>query len=621
MSAGLPTREANGPAASVSIRCVVLCLAGVVLFIALFPLSGAGFAVPDDFVYSLWVNAGDRWAGTWGAAKLFGRFIMPFHIGLNFVPYLVDGQLYLKTVQIGSIVAVLVLFAHALGRYMGERYYGLLAALLFPAFLQNMWEHHIYAAYPFVFQFGGCFLILSLLAFKSRLEGGSRRQAVLTGALLFVSFLTYEAFVPYVVLFLLIAWRTKGKDGLRAVLSAILPVLVSLAVYVQIYLLWRNLFPSQYTGSQITWAAGSLLRGVRVMWQLAISSVPGYVFAHFDSIHYRFAGSPEGFGRDIGSFLASLRVEWLIKAAAVGIGVWLVQRLRAQSAGRPRVGGALAVGALLFVAPPLPLALTPKYQEWIDSGMQGYVVTYFSYFGVIVLATAGAAWLAAGGAAGSWKRRGATAAVCALAVATSLVTDYGNAAMHRSQALHAYKWKLFRALISSRDFAEVPPGSCVLLDGLTATLAFGANEPRYWQALCEQTTGRTMSFSDQREAFLSCMGGGARQGMLVRYRQEENVANQFIALGRVLAHEQGRLLGDRVVVLSSGYARRLTVLVHPDREREPLHVSLNGREVAAQESYYAFPLEVDASSRAPLRTEIRQHHLILDSVALVPQLD
>jgi hypothetical protein len=604
----------------ISRRRVAGGIIAVVLLIAAFPLVHAGFATPDDFVYSRWAHSEKRWEYAWDAASAMGRFQMPFHIALNLVPYAPGNELFLKTLQIGGLVVTLLLFGHTVARLADDVDDGLLAVLLGAALLPNMWEHFPYAAYPFVFAFGASVLMLALLAFRRDLDGAPRRFRLASALLFLVAALTYESFLVYCVVFVLLAWQRKAKDGPRAVLGACAPILATVLLYVMVYLAWRAANPSTYSGSQLVLDAPSLLRAARVVWQFAVAALPGYVFTHFDAIHYRFAASPEGFGRGVGALLTNARVEWVIKALLVAFGVYLLQSDRGAAPRRRRLAGPALLGVLLFLIPALPLALTPKYQQWVAEGTPAYLVTFFSYFGVIVVLTALAAYLGTS-PSGRRPRRAVTVATAIAAALLGVVTDYGNQAMHRSQALNGQRWTMFRALMASEDFEQVQPGSRLLLSGLTTSLVLGGYGPYVWQAWVQQQTGKAVTVFDDRAAFLAAGTRDGRPGFIVRYEQEENAPNQLIAIARVAGSEHGELTGDRVVVLWSGIARRFALLLRAAGAPGPAVARINGVDVRATGAAQLFP--VDASSRrgGVVRAEVQMPHLSLDAVSATTFLD
>ncbi len=591
---------------------VLLAVVGAVVLVAVFPLTGTGYVTPDDYAYAVWARADGRWTEVWRNAVASGRLTMLFHVPLTFVPHALDVRAYLKAVQIGSLVGTVALFAWAFARAAGERYHGIVAALLFAAVLPNMWEHHLYAAYPFVFQLGAALVLLALLAFLGRLDGASRLHGALAGVLFFLALLTYEAFLTHAALFAALAWEARRRIGARAAWRALAPVLVAAAVFVAAYASWRAACPSDYAGARIDPHRFELAAALRVVRQLSLSALPGFAWAHFGTVHERFAATPAGFSRDAAGLLAALRVEWVLKALLVGLGVWLAQRLRPRRHPADRLGPPLALGALLVILPTLPLALTPKYQEWIAAGTQAYVVTYLSFFGVIVAATAVTARLAG---LGEGRLGNLAAAACACTwAALSLVTDAGSQAMHRSQALERERWTLFRTLLASRDVAAIPDGSCVLLDGLTRSLVLGGYTPFLWQVETLERTGKALACTDDRAAFARCAAGG-RAAFLIRFRQEENAANQLIALAPVARADASPLAGDQAVIYYSGVARRFSLLLRTAGESRTVTVSVNGTTTAGAGGLVVVPIALAPGERMPVRREVALPGMALDAIS------
>lgn len=597
------------------VRSVVWACIAIILLIALYPLLTTGYAVPDDFQYALWAESPDRWQRALEAAKAQGRFQLFIHISLAYVPYLLDSPLFLKALQIGSIVAAALAFALAVSRYLNSTYHGLLSLILFGALLQNMWEHHVLAAYPLIFQFGLFFLALSFIAYKNALTGndssGARRAAIY----LFIALLVSEGFVVYAAIHLILALLYGYKESARAVAARILPIFVAVGLFIGIYLTWRAYFPSTYEGAQIDLARLEWSKVLNVVWQFSKASHPAFVYSHFNPTHYEFPASPEGYRRNIGYLLLNMQVAWLIKAILVGAGIILAQRFIANNTSNARFYALVAVGVALFLLPSLPLALTPKYQAWVQHGASAYTVTYFSYFGVLLILVAMVGRAGTLGNPHGALRRLAIGITAGLAMLLSLVTDYGNAAMYRSQSLEAWKWKLFDRMILSADFDKVPERVCILLDGLTTPLVFGYMHPDFWAEDIAQKTGKRPMAYDQQDAFFNCMQEHKVPGFMIRYRQEGNTPNQFITLANVQRREGTNLVGNHAIMISAGYSRKFSVTWASTEDSHASSAIINGVSTHSTGRFSAFPVDASKQRWGMVRVEINQPDMILNSIS------
>lgn len=601
-------------------RTVIGCIA-LILLIALFPLLRTGYTVPDDFGFSLWANNSvDRWPNAWGAAVHTGRFQVFFHICLAYIPHFFDSHAYLKFIQIGSMALAVWLFAQAVAQYCSDRQIFMVVLLLFGAFIPNMWEHHLYSAYPFVFQFGLGSLALSFLAFqKTLIEENNWRHRWLTGIFLFLALLTYEAFALYGSIFLLLAWTYQRGNGWRTMLVAMLPVLSAIGVFALLYMAWRWQYPTKYAGANVSAESLDLRQAIGVIWQFSVASFPGYVFTHFTEIHQTFPESPEGFKRSILGLLNNMRVEWLVKAILASLGIWLVQYIRAIQLTNRQLLVLFLVGALLILLPPLPLSLTPKYQKWVYTyKTEAYVVTYFSYFGIVLILAVLATAIVQLGRNRVIIRRISVGTLATMTMLLSLVTDYGNASMHRSQALDALKWKMVDRLLASQDFQAVSAGDCLLLDeGLTqGVVPFAVTSKEHWKQQILRRTGTWVSVFDSQAAFMQCMTLSKMAGFYIRYRQESNVANQFISLARVLGEESGHLIGDRAIVYSLGYSRKFQLTWLTPMSEQPAVAEIDGEIANGQSGYSVIPVNKSREPSGTLRTEIRAEKLVLDSLGI-----
>ncbi len=85
---------------------------------------------------------------------------------------------------------------------------------------------------------------------------------------------------------------------------------------------------------------------------------------------------------------------WMFFAAAAVITIYCLRKHGSEKRAEDRASTRmlLTMGALIWILPGLPIALSPKYQAWARMG-DGYLPVYVQYFGVAMLAVGMTNWL------------------------------------------------------------------------------------------------------------------------------------------------------------------------------------------------------------------------------------
>jgi hypothetical protein len=179
--------------------------------------------------------------------------------------------------------------------------------------------------------------------------------------------------------------------------------------------------------------------------------------------------------------LAGAAWRGLAVAAAVALlSVWALRERAAVKA----TGSIVALGFALWLAPPLLLSVTPKYQAELNAG-RGYLPVLIQVFGVAILLTCGLRALLRAAAARSRPALAATiaAAACVLGLAAG-VTAFNNLRVLGILQPDREARALLEAGVQHGAFAAVPAGASVLF--VDRDLAWSSGVNLYdipWQAL------------------------------------------------------------------------------------------------------------------------------------------
>lgn len=185
---------------------------------------------------------------------LWSRLFQLFFLGLNLVPL---GMLLYK------------IFAN--------KYIGLLAGVLWLAYLPITFEHAVPNAFVTLCSIPVTFLLLSLNSFCSFLHTKKNLYYIICMILLTISLCGYEYMVTFVLLFPILAKYMLKIRWITSLKMSTGPLLISI-VYIVLLFSLQKVFPPQYGGLQIDWMNWKAC--LAVIKQLFESSLPGYFLGH-----------------------------------------------------------------------------------------------------------------------------------------------------------------------------------------------------------------------------------------------------------------------------------------------------------------------------------------------------
>ncbi|MFE5324201.1 hypothetical protein ACFQ88_36540, partial [Paenibacillus sp. NPDC056579] len=248
----------------------------ILLLILLFPLIPVGYTTNDDIRAFISASSlSEIFHNSLDMAINQGRFSMIVTSALAMIPFLIDNTIYYKIVSFGSIIINYLLFSYSVYYFFKSKKVTFIASLFFIVFLQNSWEHNLVTSYPFVFHTGLDFLLISLILYKKYLVEKQKISITISVCSLIICTLCYEMFLPYLILFFIVSYVYSENRSIKKVIFNVFPVIIYFIVYVLLYLGFRIVFPSSYSGVQV--GQFSLLLTLKVIYQFSIASIPGYI--------------------------------------------------------------------------------------------------------------------------------------------------------------------------------------------------------------------------------------------------------------------------------------------------------------------------------------------------------
>ncbi|MBI5453470.1 MAG: hypothetical protein HY956_02470 [Deltaproteobacteria bacterium] len=617
--AGTGPRSGAGAASNDNGARYFIIIALLVLGVfAFFPLLGAGLTTNDDMILQL--NAGkDLLTRALPWAKLNGRFHVFFQQILIKVPYLFESFAYYKTASLAPIALNVALLGIVVRQFTRSYYLSALTAAVFLSFLSNMWEHYLLTSFPFLYTTGINFLLLSLVFFHKNIEKQSRVYTVLSSVFFFLALLTYELFLTYLVLFLFLSvvyeGRGPGQGRAYGILRRMLPYLYPVALYLAAYFAFRYFFPSTYMGSKM--GAFTIPRFLRVIYQFSVSSLPTYVYYHYQPYLSAYSGAFDGHRYSLIHIIRNARAEWAAKFIVLASLVFFILRARPPFSGLRSFLALGAVSAALFLMPPLLPAMTETYMSYVEKGLLAHTVTYFSYFGAVLFFASSVIYLNQ-----LLSKNRVISFFYMLTVALGagtigMVTDYSNSAVSLSQSQSALKWRTFDYFLASEEFKAVPDGSVIYAPSLWQQIGFAAVYDAYWTDYISLRTGRNVIVTDRKEDMEAASSAG-RPMYFLKYSQEKKDPNQFMVFSPITGlSRDGAAYSENAFLYTYSKYKRFLLFFMLDTERAGFtKVSIDNNLNVTANGFFAGVVDKTGNKEPFLKTVISGERINLDSVSL-----
>ena len=362
----------------------------IILIVTFSPLFTTGFATADDFLTYLGTRRGIVMDGFARAAKFSGRFHL-FIVGpFYFLPYIVDNVVVIKLFQIVPVVVCFILFATILRRVIKSVTIGWIYVLIFLCTMQISKHTNLFVAYPLYFTISFSLLLTSVYLLIRFFENRNKLTLVASALIFGAGLLFYETYIffEFFALIIILSYTFKDKIGffekIKNSAACIIPFLTVGILYLIAYFIFRVYYPSQYDGSNLAAKGTSISSFFLVLWKLAYSSIPLTIYETSRTIFQERSELIGGYSSNLLRIMLNAHVEWIAKGILVAFcGYYLL--MKAPKIRIPALLKYSAMAILLVFVPHIPLALTEKYIFYVgQSGMIGYVTTFFSFFGVVL---------------------------------------------------------------------------------------------------------------------------------------------------------------------------------------------------------------------------------------------
>lgn len=309
-----------------------------------------------------------------------------------------------------AVIVILInfyVFGYFVSRCLKKEKIGELVFILLVLFIPFSFEHSMPNGFVAFLVMPGTCLFVSLLFFLKYLESTKKRFIIISAILLFVALCSYELFIMFTPLYLviLISQRTDKNARVKSnILKLGVPFFTTI-LYLLCYVVQSKIFPSNYDGNKL--ADFSLVKTINVASQLIKTGIPGYYLFN-DRYQYAF-GIYTGFIQEnqttgvkflnyFFSNIMDLRLAVIGICGAVSL-YFCFLNIEKESICRYNTKNQYVKNDLLKKVSPIliiicmeiiiviPNSISKMYQENVgsDKGFIALPVSYYEYLGIVIL--------------------------------------------------------------------------------------------------------------------------------------------------------------------------------------------------------------------------------------------
>lgn len=433
---------------------------GLALVLWYLPFWWIHFSTLDDVMHALDSRSLDALAAKFSRVSELNRLSFYPITAISALPHLFGLPAVFYTLKALGFFFSVWAFYQLVSHFSGSAKFGLLTTLALVLVTSHSWQHSLLTSYPLVFHvLLGC-LFLALRSFDQ--APTSSRHLCLSLVLFGICLVSYEAFFPYLGIFLLIGLFRRPVEWrpLAAMLGVTFGVL-GLHVWVRGFT-----YNTAYSGNSLSLDWAKVLLTYQAHF---IGSIPGYI------AQGRWSGI--GLGELASHF--SMR-DWLVFIVAV-VGLTKVAPLPREAWRK-----CLAIGLAMVFLPNVVTSFSQKFHEWAGSGNVTYLTSNFGFYGYALVVTGALAAFAKS----VWWARALRFGVIGLVAINAGWTFVDNRHVVRSMRTSDSRWALVEKYC--RDHQDtIVDGTAVELPELDRHYA--GNVPLgkdYWQRYIRTRTGK-----------------------------------------------------------------------------------------------------------------------------------
>ena len=514
----------------------------IITIITIFPLFSTGLGCGDDIHNYLTARKGDYFHIANWLARTAGRFYFILVYPFYDLPYIGDNIAITKLFQLVPLISCFIIFAIILFSITKSKEFSFLFLLLSLSLSQISGHTCLFITYPFFFTFSFSLLLLSFLFLLHYLEKKKKLLLVCSVILFALGLLFYEVYILFLLFVAMIIITNKFSkeytlvNHLKNSFILFIPYLCVAIVYLVAYLVFRSYHPSTYDGTMMAFEGFKWSSFFHVLWSLSYTSFPLTVFKLSGTLFTEKSGLVHGYSPVVLQLILNARVEWIVKGLLVSISGFLLMMSIMKPGTKFLLRGIFA-SILLIFAPHIPLALTTKYVYYTTVGMLGYVTTFFSLFGVMLLITLLVNFFIALVNFNFIVKKIAGIALMVVLFSISVMTDFSNYHIARDTHCANIRFYAVDELVKSEQFREIPEGSKFYANDLYINASHTARnlteQSFSWSQYIYEKIKTNYDMIQEEKAFRESASDTTKELYYINMKQAFKTDDLSIALGQI----------------------------------------------------------------------------------------
>lgn len=362
---------------------VIISMVVLLSIVVILPLLKCGIMHNDELMSRLWSyqGFGTFYNHYFNEQLEKGRALSSVFIpATQYLGFIGQDTYQFKIMQVVSIFACLAFMCNFLRKTFNDKKIIIIYLLIFLSFLQISFEPTVPNVFVTFYNVSICGLIYSLTLYVDYLKTGNIKKLIFAMLLFAIVEVTYESFVTYVPLYLLLYVYFKGFKNLFKDLKAILLPIAVGVIYLVAYVVATKLFPSNYAGNQI--GSINIIQSLKLIITLGYYSFPG---SYLTSGKYQFLLRYHL----VGSKLDLIRISIFIIPFMILFFIGCKNKNKNENEiSLIKTIEILFISGIAIVLPLLPISIATMYQEMeIGTVTLGLPVSFFSYFASVLIVT------------------------------------------------------------------------------------------------------------------------------------------------------------------------------------------------------------------------------------------
>lgn len=444
--------------------------------------------------------------------RIFCYYSMPLGI---IIPYFTTSLLYYKIINYGLVILNVVGLWWAFNRLLGSVRFCFFLILLFFILLQNNLDHNLLVTDQGPHQIALTALLVSIVYLVSYINNENKTHLKISVALFFFIITIYEIYVPFIIVYFMVAAiyinqsnSRPGKPILLQALEMIKYHLMVLFAFFVIYFTFRYFFPSSYGRNTFGLSGFSVEHFFNVIYRFSLTSLPGSIF--FNPVYGKFINhysiTSSGHTNNIFDITFTLHKAigslWLLKAMLGGYAMFFLLKESEKIFSKTKFAVSIILGFALLVLPNATYALSSYIQMEVTEGATiGRQYVYAGYFGVIIIVASLIMAIAQMLRNKDRLKKLFITLSIALIMTIGLLTDYTDYYVNRFFTIQNCKWDAVHDFVKFKGMRDVVDGSKIYAPYLNkppffayyAVTALGNN---YWGKYINMISGKKVRVYD-----------------------------------------------------------------------------------------------------------------------------